>query len=184
MGMRAVGLLLLFSSSAGTYVAQHCSTAHSNGNCASCTEGKDYTAHANGLEECLLCRQCKDVVESIEVGKIDHIYDQHTAYAQLYRATTLFSNFHFLDQITSRTCTVTSDTECQCQQGYFCPAEGCEICQRCSQKCPEGREIVQICNATMDLGCGLPDQGLVHKHCLLLYLTKQREAWSISGSNI
>lgn len=25
--------------------------------------------------------------------------------------------------------------------------------------CPEGKEIVQNCNATMDLGCGLPDQG-------------------------
>uniref|UniRef100_A0A8C9F7F4 TNFR-Cys domain-containing protein n=1 Tax=Pavo cristatus TaxID=9049 RepID=A0A8C9F7F4_PAVCR len=149
MGLRAVGLLLLVTlltmpgsgaevcgegeylyegiccvlCPAGTYVAQHCNTSHPWGKCTSCTEGRDYTAHANGLEECLLCRQCKD------------------------------------DQITSRTCTVTSDTECQCKQGYFCPAEGCEICQRCSQMCPEGKEIVQICNATMDLGCGLPDQG-------------------------
>ena len=31
-------------------------------------------------------------------------------------------------------------------------------------RCPEGKEIVQNCNATMDLGCGLPDQGLVHKY--------------------
>ncbi|XP_040414533.1 tumor necrosis factor receptor superfamily member 10B-like [Cygnus olor] len=108
---------------AGTYVAQHCSTPHSKGRCISCTEGEDYTAHANGLEECLLCRQCKD------------------------------------DQITLRACTLTRDTECQCKQGYFCPAEGCEICQRCSKTCPEGKEIVQNCNATMDLGCGLPDQG-------------------------
>ncbi|NP_001376285.1 death domain-containing tumor necrosis factor receptor superfamily member 23 isoform 2 precursor [Gallus gallus] len=149
MGLRAVGLLLLVTlltvpgsdaevcgegeylyediccmlCPAGTYVAQHCRIPHSRGKCASCTEGRDYTAHANGLEECLLCRQCKD------------------------------------DQITLRTCTVTSDTECQCHQGYFCPAEGCEICQRCTETCPEGREIVQICNATMDLGCGLPDQG-------------------------
>ncbi|XP_031469892.1 tumor necrosis factor receptor superfamily member 6-like isoform X2 [Phasianus colchicus] len=150
MGMRAVGLLLLLVTlltmpgsgaevcgegeylfegiccvlcPAGTYVAQHCSTPHSRGRCASCTEGRDYTAHANGLEECLLCRQCKD------------------------------------DQITSRTCTVTNDAECQCKQGYFCPAEGCEICQKCSQMCPEGEEIVQICNATMDRGCGLPNQG-------------------------
>ena len=119
---------------AGTYVAQHCRIPHSRGKCASCTEGRDYTAHANGLEECLLCRQCKD------------------------------------DQITLRTCTVTSDTECQCHQGYFCPAEGCEICQRCTETCPEGREIVQICNATMDLGCGLPDQGLVHKYYLVCLL--------------
>ncbi|XP_061856047.1 uncharacterized protein LOC104552498 isoform X2 [Colius striatus] len=63
------------------------------------------------------------------------------------------------DQVTLRPCTLTHDTECQCRQGYFCPAEGCEICQRCSTMCPEGKEIVQNCNATMDLGCYSPDQG-------------------------
>ncbi|NXW64999.1 TR10B factor, partial [Eurystomus gularis] len=36
------------------------------------------------------------------------------------------------DQITLTPCTLTRNAECQCQQGYFCPAEGCEICQRCS----------------------------------------------------
>uniref|UniRef100_A0A8C3J1Y3 Tumor necrosis factor receptor superfamily member 6 n=1 Tax=Calidris pygmaea TaxID=425635 RepID=A0A8C3J1Y3_9CHAR len=107
---------------AGAYVAQHCSASHSRGKCVPCTEGESYTAHENGLEECLSCRQCKD------------------------------------DQITLRPCTLTHDTECQCKQGYFCPAEGCEICQRCSTMCPDGKEIVQNCNATMDLGCGSPDQ--------------------------
>uniref|UniRef100_A0A8C3B7T6 TNFR-Cys domain-containing protein n=1 Tax=Cairina moschata TaxID=8855 RepID=A0A8C3B7T6_CAIMO len=119
---------------AGTYVSQHCTTPHSKGRCVSCTKGEDYTAHANGLDECLLCRQCRD------------------------------------DQVTLRACTPTHDTECQCKQGYFCPAEGCEICQRCSKTCPEGKEIVQNCNATTDLGCGLPDQGLEHKYHL---------AWSV-----
>ncbi|KAM6393637.1 uncharacterized protein J5M81_006539 [Pluvialis apricaria] len=108
---------------AGTYVAQHCSAAHLRGRCVPCTEGEGYTAHENGLEECLSCRKCKD------------------------------------DQTTLRPCTLTRDTECQCKQGYFCPAEGCEICQRCRTTCPEGKEIVQNCNATTDLGCGLPDQG-------------------------
>ncbi|XP_075358425.1 uncharacterized protein LOC142410210 isoform X1 [Mycteria americana] len=108
---------------AGTYVAQHCSASHLRGRCVPCTEGEGYTAHENGLEECLSCRQCKE------------------------------------DQITLRPCALTHDTECQCKQGYFCPAEGCEICQRCSTMCPEGKEIVQNCNATMDLGCGLPNQG-------------------------
>ncbi|NXV11864.1 TNR26 factor, partial [Cepphus grylle] len=82
--------------STGTYVAQHCSAPHLRGKCIPCTEGEGYTAHENGLEECLSCRQCKD------------------------------------DQTTLRPCTLTRDTECQCKQGYFCPAEGCEICQRCS----------------------------------------------------
>ncbi|NXJ77296.1 TR10B factor, partial [Trogon melanurus] len=82
--------------STGTSVAQHCTVPHSRGTCVSCKEGETYAAHENGLEECLLCRQCKD------------------------------------DQITLRPCTLVHDTECQCKQGYFCPVEGCEICQRCS----------------------------------------------------
>uniref|UniRef100_A0A8D0GCC6 TNFR-Cys domain-containing protein n=1 Tax=Sphenodon punctatus TaxID=8508 RepID=A0A8D0GCC6_SPHPU len=44
----------------GTYVSKHCSTPHTPGICFSCADGEDYTAHANGLEECLACRQCKD----------------------------------------------------------------------------------------------------------------------------
>ncbi|XP_075358427.1 uncharacterized protein LOC142410210 isoform X3 [Mycteria americana] len=45
---------------AGTYVAQHCSASHLRGRCVPCTEGEGYTAHENGLEECLSCRQCKE----------------------------------------------------------------------------------------------------------------------------
>ncbi|NWI21089.1 TR10C factor, partial [Crypturellus soui] len=82
--------------STGYYVAQHCSASHLRAICAPCIEGEDYTAHPNGLERCLPCKQCKD------------------------------------DQITLRTCTLTHDTECQCKEGYFCPVEGCEICQKCS----------------------------------------------------
>ncbi|XP_010078547.1 PREDICTED: tumor necrosis factor receptor superfamily member 10A-like [Pterocles gutturalis] len=74
------------------------------------------------------------------------------------------------DQITLRPCTLTHDAECQCKQGYFCPAEGCEICQRCSTMCPEGKEIVQNCNATMDLGCGLPDQGSTALACTIVII--------------
>lgn len=44
------------------------------------------------------------------------------------------------------------------------------LCIATDFRCPEGREIVQICNATMDLGCGLPDQGLVHKYYLVCLL--------------
>ncbi|NXP70036.1 TR10B factor, partial [Ramphastos sulfuratus] len=82
--------------STGEYVAEHCSAPNSRGRCAPCMEGETFTAHENGLEECLPCRQCKD------------------------------------DQVILRPCTLIHDTECQCRPGYFCPAEGCEICQRCS----------------------------------------------------
>ncbi|KFP80285.1 Tumor necrosis factor receptor superfamily member 10A, partial [Acanthisitta chloris] len=81
----------------GTSVTQHCRAQHTRGKCDLCKEGESFTAHENGLEGCLPCRQCKD------------------------------------DQITLRPCTLTSNTECQCKQGYFCPDEGCEICQRDSK---------------------------------------------------
>ncbi|XP_067396730.1 tumor necrosis factor receptor superfamily member 10B-like isoform X2 [Emydura macquarii macquarii] len=97
---------------AGTYVAKHCKVPHTEGICSRCTDGKDYTAHANGLDECIRCKLCKD------------------------------------DQITVSICTSTSDTECQCKPGYFCPTQGCEMCYRCKPKCPEGKEIVRKCNAT------------------------------------
>ncbi|KAM9556162.1 uncharacterized protein ACIB01_007897 [Guaruba guarouba] len=75
------------------------------------------------------------------------------------------------DQTILRPCTPTHDTECRCKQGYFCPAEGCEICQKCSTMYPEGTETVQTCNATMDLGCGLPDQGgTIHVWILIVII--------------
>ncbi|XP_028589204.2 tumor necrosis factor receptor superfamily member 6-like [Podarcis muralis] len=44
---------------AGTYVAESCITPHTSGICAPCQEGIDYTAHANGLQKCLPCDDCK-----------------------------------------------------------------------------------------------------------------------------
>ncbi|NWR21268.1 TR10A factor, partial [Emberiza fucata] len=46
--------------STGTFVADHCNASHVKGKCDPCTEGKGFTAHANGLEQCLPCRQCKE----------------------------------------------------------------------------------------------------------------------------
>ncbi|NWS88017.1 TR10A factor, partial [Toxostoma redivivum] len=44
----------------GTFVADHCIASNSSGKCDPCMEGKGYTAHANGLEGCLPCRQCRE----------------------------------------------------------------------------------------------------------------------------
>ncbi|NWY72973.1 TNR22 factor, partial [Erithacus rubecula] len=46
--------------STGTFVAVHCSVPHSKGKCDPCKEGKSFTAHANGLEECVPCRHCNE----------------------------------------------------------------------------------------------------------------------------
>ncbi|XP_053837144.1 tumor necrosis factor receptor superfamily member 26-like [Vidua macroura] len=53
------GLCCVFCE-AGTFVADHCSASHLKGKCDPCKEGKDFTAHANGLEGCLPCRQCRE----------------------------------------------------------------------------------------------------------------------------
>ncbi|XP_064281344.1 tumor necrosis factor receptor superfamily member 26-like isoform X2 [Passer domesticus] len=45
---------------AGTFVADHCNASHVKGRCDPCEEGKGFTAHENGLEECLPCKQCKE----------------------------------------------------------------------------------------------------------------------------
>ncbi|KAM8807855.1 uncharacterized protein ACNFOS_003404 [Eudromia elegans] len=100
---------------AGYYVAQHCSATHLRAICAPCIEGEDYTAHPNGLEKCLPCKQCKD------------------------------------DQITLKTCTLTRDTECQCKRGYFCPFEGCEICQKCNTREREFNENAKYEGTTESL---------------------------------
>uniref|UniRef100_A0A2D4FJB3 TNFR-Cys domain-containing protein n=2 Tax=Micrurus corallinus TaxID=54390 RepID=A0A2D4FJB3_MICCO len=52
-------------------------------------------------------------------------------------------------------CTRKKDTECQCNVGYFCPP-GCQECMKCKTRCPEGQEIMESCNATTDMKCGLP----------------------------
>ncbi|NXG25265.1 TR10A factor, partial [Grallaria varia] len=44
----------------GTFAVQHCSVPHLRGKCYLCKEGESYTAHENGLEDCLPCSQCKD----------------------------------------------------------------------------------------------------------------------------
>ncbi|NXU91653.1 TR10A factor, partial [Xiphorhynchus elegans] len=46
--------------STGTFAAQHCTAPHLRGKCSLCKQGETYTAHENGLDECLSCRQCKD----------------------------------------------------------------------------------------------------------------------------
>ncbi|XP_059705001.1 tumor necrosis factor receptor superfamily member 26-like isoform X1 [Haemorhous mexicanus] len=53
------GLCCVFCE-AGTFVADHCNASHLKGKCDPCKEGKGFTAYANGLEECLPCRRCKE----------------------------------------------------------------------------------------------------------------------------
>lgn len=40
----------------------------------------------------------------------------------------------FADQVAAKPCTPTSNTECQCKEGFFClPHHPCEVCKKCSK---------------------------------------------------
>ncbi|XP_015677559.1 tumor necrosis factor receptor superfamily member 10B [Protobothrops mucrosquamatus] len=66
-------------------------------------------------------------------------------------------------------CTRKKNTECQCNDGYFCP-QGCEECMKCKKRCPEGEVIVEHCNATTDTICGLPHAGASGSSFTWLYI--------------
>ncbi|XP_032545952.1 tumor necrosis factor receptor superfamily member 1A-like isoform X1 [Chiroxiphia lanceolata] len=57
---------------AGTFAAEHCSAPHLRGKCHPCKEGESYTAHENGLDECLSCRQCKDDQVTVRPCTLTH----------------------------------------------------------------------------------------------------------------
>ncbi|XP_072495561.1 tumor necrosis factor receptor superfamily member 10A-like [Notamacropus eugenii] len=64
------------------------------------------------------------------------------------------------DQEMVRPCLGSMNTKCQCKEGYYCASPDCEMCQRCTERCPEGMEILQGCTRTADTECGAPGTGI------------------------
>ncbi|KAF3701807.1 Tumor necrosis factor receptor superfamily member 26 TNF receptor -like protein 3 Precursor [Channa argus] len=61
------------------------------------------------------------------------------------------------DEITTASCTPTTDTRCQCKQGTFCvPDQACEVCKRCA-KCKPGEEEVKKCTPFSNTVCQKQD---------------------------
>ncbi|XP_023604960.1 uncharacterized protein LOC102432416 isoform X1 [Myotis lucifugus] len=62
-------------------------------------------------------------------------------------------------------CTPKRNRKCQCKTGeFYCDSEPCpESCYRCT-RCPEGKVVLQACNATADTLCGLPGPGPGRRH--------------------
>ncbi|XP_062339959.1 tumor necrosis factor receptor superfamily, member a [Osmerus eperlanus] len=57
------------------------------------------------------------------------------------------------DQIKTKDCTVTTDTQCMCRSGYFCvPEQACEVCKKCA-KCKTGEEEVAKCTSISNTVC-------------------------------
>uniref|UniRef100_A0A674IA64 TNFR-Cys domain-containing protein n=1 Tax=Terrapene triunguis TaxID=2587831 RepID=A0A674IA64_9SAUR len=71
----AIVLNFCFSLYTGTYVSEHCKVPHTEGICYPCTDGEDYTAHANGLDECIRCKLCKEGIVQSLVNGAAHVFE-------------------------------------------------------------------------------------------------------------
>ncbi|XP_048339172.1 tumor necrosis factor receptor superfamily member 10B-like isoform X2 [Sphaerodactylus townsendi] len=124
--------------------------------CKKCPAGTHVDEHcsaAHTLGHCVACTAGEDYT-AYENG-----LDKCLLCAQCKSGTTMVKD-----------CTVKSNTECRCNDGYYCPPY-CEECLRCKTKCPEGQVVVQNCNATVDMECGLPTTGTSHLDGLqILYI--------------
>ncbi|XP_069821551.1 tumor necrosis factor receptor superfamily member 10B-like [Dendropsophus ebraccatus] len=55
-------------------------------------------------------------------------------------------------------CTITKNTVCKCKEGTYCPPGApCEVCQKCTKRCPPDQVIQKPCNSTSDVQCGPPE---------------------------
>ncbi|KAG7489203.1 tumor necrosis factor receptor superfamily member 10B-like isoform X3 [Solea senegalensis] len=52
---------------AGTHVTAHCSRSGEMGKCEACDDGITYTEHANDLNQCLKCTQCRSDQEVVKL---------------------------------------------------------------------------------------------------------------------
>ncbi|XP_043827968.1 LOW QUALITY PROTEIN: tumor necrosis factor receptor superfamily member 23-like [Dromiciops gliroides] len=64
------------------------------------------------------------------------------------------------DEVMVKPCYGGTNTECHCKEGYYCEATSCEACWRCTERCPEGKHILQPCNATANTLCGVSSTGV------------------------
>ncbi|XP_073907094.1 tumor necrosis factor receptor superfamily member 26-like isoform X2 [Castor canadensis] len=80
---------------------------------------------------------------------------------------------HWHDQEEVANCSQTTNLQCQCKQGFYCPLKDCESCFHCTS-CPEGRAVHKPCNATVDTVCAEPDpqpgKGFSNLENLIWYL--------------
>ncbi|XP_056426980.1 tumor necrosis factor receptor superfamily member 22-like isoform X2 [Hyla sarda] len=58
-------------------------------------------------------------------------------------------------------CTITKNAKCQCKKGTYCPPGApCEVCQKCTTRCPPDLVIQTPCNSTSDAQCGPPETAI------------------------
>ncbi|XP_023620102.1 tumor necrosis factor receptor superfamily member 10A [Myotis lucifugus] len=57
------------------------------------------------------------------------------------------------DKVQIAACTRTSDTQCQCKEGWYQDKDSPEYCQPCSPRCPNGKVKARDCGPFNDLEC-------------------------------
>lgn len=62
------------------------------------------------------------------------------------------------DQEEVSPCTITKNSICKCKKGTYCPpGDPCEICLKCTTRCPPDQVVQTPCNSTSDTQCGTPE---------------------------
>eukprot|EP00063_Salmo_salar_P042332 XP_014017167.1 PREDICTED: tumor necrosis factor receptor superfamily member 10B-like isoform X3 [Salmo salar] len=111
---------------------------HDNICCLNCPAGKYVKAYCTGALEKGTCEDCD----------LDTYTEHDNGLRQCLKCTKCRS-----DQVTTKTCTITQNTECQCKPGYFCaPDQACEVCRKCS-RCKDNEVRVKNCTTTSNTVC-------------------------------
>ncbi|XP_070993092.1 tumor necrosis factor receptor superfamily member 10B-like isoform X5 [Oncorhynchus clarkii lewisi] len=111
---------------------------HDNICCLNCPAGKYVKAYCTGALEKGTCEDCD----------LDTYTEHDNGLPQCLKCTKCRS-----DQVTTKTCTITQNTECQCKPGYFCaPDQACEVCKKCS-RCKDNEVRVKNCTTTSNTVC-------------------------------
>uniref|UniRef100_G1PBK4 TNF receptor superfamily member 10b n=1 Tax=Myotis lucifugus TaxID=59463 RepID=G1PBK4_MYOLU len=64
------------------------------------------------------------------------------------------------DKVQIAACTRTSDTQCQCKEGWYQDKDSPEYCQPCSPRCPNGKVKARDCGPFNDLECVDQESGI------------------------
>uniref|UniRef100_A0A4W5P8M4 Hematopoietic death receptor n=1 Tax=Hucho hucho TaxID=62062 RepID=A0A4W5P8M4_9TELE len=111
---------------------------HDNICCLNCPAGKYVKAYCTGSLEKGTCEDCD----------FDTYTEHDNGLRQCLKCTKCRP-----DQVTTKTCTITQNTECQCKPGYFCaPDQACEVCKKCS-RCKDNEVRVKNCTTTSNTVC-------------------------------
>ncbi|KAG8505480.1 Tumor necrosis factor receptor superfamily member 14 [Galemys pyrenaicus] len=179
---------------AGHRVQRACGE-HTDTTCVPCTPGT-FTAHPNGLSQCLPCRDC-DPAESLLPPVWDPAWSRRVPTACATRALrhTRPSPRAALGLETRRGCQTTGDTQCGCAPGHVCVEAAGDSCMQCRPHatCSPGQRVRQRGSERQDTLCedcppgtfspdGTLEQCQPHVACSPGQRVRQRAAPCLAGN--